>query len=245
MLRLIGLAHAGGSAPAFALLRQHLPAALEFRVHELPGHGSRQTESLFTDRAALVPKLCAEFSLDAVTPYAFFGHGLGATLAFELSHALIAQGLRAPSMLFAAASAAPSCAPVPRSPSTLTDTALVAELRLRGLLPDSDVQETQEPAQTVQSLVQILRADLALRSTAAQRGMAPLPCPIHVFAARGDELTLDALMPWRRETRGEFSLRWFEGDHFFVRGHAAPIATTIVRHLTEASLMAPSSFAHA
>jgi surfactin synthase thioesterase subunit len=229
MFDLFGLAHAGGSAAALEPLRKRLPRSIAFRALELPGRGVRRSEPLRINRGMLVQQLCAELAPRIDRPYALFGHSLGATIAFELAHALIARGCPAPRMLFPAAAAGPSVRPLRPGGRALSDAELEAELRKLGGTPP----EFFAHPQLLELCLPIVRADFQLCEGASPGGLAPLPCPIHVFAGRRDRFSSEQLEAWRRETRSEFSVTWFESDHFMVGSHAEQLCDVIGRRLAE------------
>lgn len=236
MFKLIALAHAGGTAGALAPLRSHLPATLEFQLVERPGRGSRHKEPLQTDRPALVRQLCEELApsvdKDQNRPYALLGHSLGAILAFELAHALLARGCRPPSMLFIAATSAPSVRPESFLKHDLSDAELERELRERGGTPP----EFFDHPELMELFLPIVRADFRLCDGLSPQGLV-LPCPIHVFAGTQDRIPKEDLLPWERETQHAFSLTWFEGGHFFVRSHAPQLCAAISERLVAAELL--------
>lgn len=234
--KLIGLAHAGGSAAALAPFVHHLPRALEIQALELPGRATRRREALIADRPALVKQLCAELApslRSSMRPYVLFGHSLGGTLAFELAHALHTRIGRAPSLLLVAATPAPSLPPKRFDTQRMSDAALVAELKRLGGTP----AEVLDHPQLLELCLPIIRADFQLCEAASPRDLPPLPCPIHVFAGRYDKLTLEELSSWRHETQRELTLTWFEGGHFFVRTHLQQLCAAIAQRLADAELI--------
>ena len=72
---------------------------------QLPGRGARLNEPAFTRMGPLVDAIVAEVTFDG--PFAFFGHSLGALVAYEVARVLHATGRRQPDRLFASACPAP------------------------------------------------------------------------------------------------------------------------------------------
>jgi surfactin synthase thioesterase subunit len=230
-LTLIALAHAGGSAKALVHLRSHLPAAIELRLVDLPGRGSRFAEPLMAARAALVDKLATELVHTLHQPYALFGHSLGGMLSFELAHALIRRGCPAPRALCIAAAPAPCSQGRRRPPETWSsDAALLQSLRKLGGTPPELFQHPE----LLELFLPIVRADFQLCDDVPEPPLGPLPCPIHVYAGRRDDLGLEALQAWRRATVRGNSLTVFEGDHFFVRSQARELCALIAEQVLPA-----------
>lgn len=227
-ITLIALAHAGGSAKALLPFRRHLPASIELRPLDLPGRGSRFKEPLIAARQPLIEQLCGELTGSLHKPYALFGHSLGGMLAFELAHALMRRGLPAPRALCVAASPAP-CSQGRRRPSETwsTDEALMASMRKVGGTPP----ELFEHPELLELFLPIMRADFQLCDDIPAQPLGPLPCPIHVYAGRGDKLELEALHGWQRASSHAHTLTFFEGDHFFVRTHTRELCCLLAQHL--------------
>lgn len=226
-LKLFALPHAGGSAASLLHLRQHLSFALEFRAVELPGRGVRINEPLVSERSRLVEQLADELAPELGARYALFGHSLGATVAFELAHALMARGRPAPSALCVAAAPAPSVRAARPNARALSDQELTAKLLELGGTP----AELFQHPQALELFLPIVRADFALCEGDSPGDLAPLPCPIHVYAGTEDRMSPEQLHAWRAQTRGECTLHWFSGGHFFVRSRAAQMGAMLVDQL--------------
>lgn len=158
---------------------------------------------------ALVPALRPHLDL----PFALFGHSMGAHVAFEVARALEREGLR-PRHLVVSGNRAPSL-PFPRPRiHHLPDARILAEFARLGGTP----REVLDDPQLMALLLPILRADLALCETYAYEAGPPLECPINAWGgARDPDVPVAALEAWRDETRGPFTLRLFDGGHFFLQ----------------------------
>jgi surfactin synthase thioesterase subunit len=217
-VNLLCLPYSGASAMVYSRWRRKLPAWLQVRPVELPGRGARMGEEPLTDLQALARQLAGEQRLAAGTPYALFGHSLGALVAFELAHELQALGCPAPLALFASGTAAPTRREdydganwrEPRS-----DAALIDELRRLGGTPE----EVLGNAELMSLTLPVVRADFLLCGRYAYRQRPPLQCPLHVLGGDTDRANDEQLQAWRRESRGEFTLNMFPGGHFFLHEH--------------------------
>jgi medium-chain acyl-[acyl-carrier-protein] hydrolase len=80
----------------------------------------------------------------------------------------------------------------------------------------------------MQFFLPILRADLAMLETYVYRPDAPLACPLTAFGGREDELVAPAdLAAWLEQTSGEFTLRMFAGNHFFLQAAQATVLRAV------------------
>jgi len=107
-VQLFCLPYSGASARVYLHWRNTLPAWLSVLPVELPGRAGRIGEPPQTDMVALAGQLAGEILPRITGPYALFGHGLGALLAFEMAHALRGADAPAPLALIASGAAAPS-----------------------------------------------------------------------------------------------------------------------------------------
>jgi glycosyltransferase involved in cell wall biosynthesis len=83
--RLFCFPHAGGGASAFARWERMLPAGVAVCPAQLPGRESRVSEPPLADMGALVQALAEAIQPHLGRPFAFFGHSMGAVVAFELA----------------------------------------------------------------------------------------------------------------------------------------------------------------
>jgi surfactin synthase thioesterase subunit len=164
-------------------------------------------------------------------PYAFFGHSLGAIVAFETIRVLLQAGRPAPVRLFISGSAAPRAeAAREENFHCLPDDQFVEEVgRLGGLPP-----EAMADPELRQILLPGLRADYALAETYSYEPGPPLPCPISVFHGRSDPFVDPSQLPlWGGYTTGELTVRTVPGDHFFLPGSADCLHRAIREDLNE------------
>jgi medium-chain acyl-[acyl-carrier-protein] hydrolase len=149
----------------------------------------------------------------ADVPFMFFGHSMGALMAFETVRALRRHSQFEPAWLYASGCRAPhlprSDAPIHR----LSDTDLVS--RLRKL--DGTPAEILESPEILDLMLPALRADFEVIETYGYRHEAPLNCPISVFGGTHDShVTHNEITAWCRLTAGDFDLHILAGNHFFL-----------------------------
>ena len=135
---LIRLLDAGGSrSPSSSPGRRLCPPASRFCAYQLPGRETRFREVPFTSCQPLIAAL-ADAVADAMDrPYAVFGHGMGALLAFELVRALRRLDRPEPVRLIVAGRTAPHHPQERTCHRPLPDLAFRAELRDRQGTPDA------------------------------------------------------------------------------------------------------------
>jgi medium-chain acyl-[acyl-carrier-protein] hydrolase len=211
-LRLFCFPHAGTGASIFRTWPEGLPADVEVCPVQFPGRGTRLREPPFTQLAPLVQALAQALVPMLDKPFAFFGHSLGALVAFELARQLRRQSDVQPVRLFVSADLAPQFPHQDRPIHALPEEEFLVELRRLNGIPG----KVWEERELMQIMLPVLRADLAVFETYVYSTEPPLNCPISAFGGLQDHrVSRGHLEAWRDQTRDSFSLRMFPGDHFF------------------------------
>lgn len=100
-IKLFCFPYAGGSAQIFHSWSNYLSSQIEIIPVELSSRGRRFNEPLYKNFDELLNDVFNQIHNDIIqTPYAFFGHSLGALIAFELVHKIIADNLPSPKQVF-------------------------------------------------------------------------------------------------------------------------------------------------
>lgn len=108
-LRLFCFHHAGGTASFFREWSSLLGNDVEVIAVQLPGRENRRDEKMCTCMDALTGDLEQAMAGQLDKPFAFFGHSLGALVAFELARCLELSRQPGPSHLYVSARIAPQC----------------------------------------------------------------------------------------------------------------------------------------
>ncbi|HBY63598.1 MAG TPA: hypothetical protein DEH78_27550, partial [Solibacterales bacterium] len=107
-LRLFCFPFAGGGGLAYRAWKEVLGEAAAVCPVRLPGRETRAHEPLIDDLGALIAELRSRIEpYLAAGPFAFFGHSMGAAIAFELIRRLRADGLPLPVGLYVSGARAP------------------------------------------------------------------------------------------------------------------------------------------
>jgi len=226
-LRLFCLSYAGGGASVYRRWAEELETNIDVCAVQLPGRERRLREPPFTRLTDLVPACAQGMAPYLERPFAFFGHSMGALVAFELARHLRSRYGVTPVHLAVSGLRAPQTAPRYQPVHQLPDDALVEEVRRRwdgipaAVLAEPELMEIFLPT---------LRADLSVVETYAYRDADPFDCPISCFGGLDDQSVDRAdLDAWRDQTRGPFRLRMLPGNHFFLQTARDPL----VRALSE------------
>lgn len=228
-LRLFCFPYAGGSASIYGRWPQSLPTFLDVCAVQLPGRGGRLREKPFSNLTDLVPAAAEGLLPYMDRPFAFFGHSMGALVAFELARHLRKTGVeRMPAQLFLSGCRAPQLVSTNDIISNLPDQEFIAEIRRLNGTP----AEVLDNPELMQLLLPLLRADCAITETYSYQDEPPLDCPLTIFGGAEDEdVRSESLSAWRGHTAAAFSLRILPGDHFFLHTSQATLLETIAREL--------------
>jgi surfactin synthase thioesterase subunit len=219
-LRLFCFPHAGGAASAYRAWPALLPETVDVFAVQYPGREDRLAEPRVPvmDRLADHVAEAVDPSLDR--PFAFFGHSMGAAVAYEVAHRITR---REPERLFVSAREAPH-----RSRSgdlhRASDAALLAELTRLG----GSARELLDEPELRALVLPIVRDDYRLIETYRPAPRPPLACPVTVFRGDADpEVTAEDARAWQTTTTGAFEEKAFPGGHFYLVPHRHDLTLAI------------------
>lgn len=210
--RLFCFPFACGAALTYRMWGSDLPPEVEVCAIQLPGRESRIREAPFANAKPLVQALSSAILPYLDKPFAFFGHSMGALIAFELTRELRrGQGLQ-PFCLFVSSRYAPHLNQPDPPMHNLPDDEFISRLREYGGTPE----EILNNAEIMSLLMPTLRADFSVNETYTYLDERPLDCPISAFAGVHDRIPHHMIEEWKAHTVSEFSLRIYPGDHFYL-----------------------------
>ena len=230
-LRLFSFPHAGGGSGAFRGWADRLGDEIELAYVQLPGRESRLREKPFVSMPELIPQLVDAITVHLDRDCGFYGHSLGAKIAFEVVRELRRRGAKAPAHLFVAACPAPQVRwPHPIMHCLETPDFLDEMQRRYGGIP----RQVIEDKELCDLLVPALRADVTMIETYTYTPEAPLDGGITVFGGLSDRMVKESsLASWRAQTHGGFRLQMASGDHFFPSLPEARLPESIAAELLE------------
>ena len=204
-LRLFAFPHAGGGSPGqYKGWRELLPPFVGVV-------GVRPDTAKFTSMDELIPQLA-----DAITPhlnqfFAFFGHSMGAVIAYELAQYLNKTGRPAPLKLYVSAARAPhyrlNHIPGPEP----TGAELIEQVRRLEGVP-ANVDDA-----TLTALLPQLKADTSLYRRYIYQSKQSLNIPIQAYGGLTDpNIGLEQLNAWGAHTSLDFGVQQFPGGHFYL-----------------------------
>ncbi|MEV4145420.1 alpha/beta fold hydrolase [Amycolatopsis sp. NPDC049691] len=221
--RLVCFPHAGGAASYFHALSAALAPAVDVLAVQYPGRQDRHAEPLVDDLFVLADRLAGVLAAEVAAPVAFFGHSMGASLAFEVARR---SGPRL-SGLFLSGRRPPSAEPAPL-PERSDDDLLADLLRLGGT--DGRVLEH---TQLVRAMLPVLRNDYRATSAYHYRPGPDVACPIVALVGDRDPKVTDGeARQWAAFTSGAFELTTFDGGHFYLNDQLTVVSGLLGERLT-------------
>jgi surfactin synthase thioesterase subunit len=225
--RLVCFPHAGGSASYYHPLSERFSPAIDVIALQYPGRQDRRQEACIRNIHILADKITEQLLRLSDKPTLFFGHSMGATLAFEVAWRLEEKGRNAPLRVIVSGRSAPG---IVRGEKVhqLDDAGILAEIRqLNGtesaLLEDEEILRMSLPS---------IRGDYQAIETYSYTPGRILSCPITMFTGDSDpRTTIEAADAWRYYTDGPFRIRVFPGGHFYLNSNTASVVAEIARDL--------------
>lgn len=204
---------AGGSKRSYRGFLSGIPPSIDTIPLELPGRGTRISEALLTDIHEITNDLFIQVKDHLNTSYIFFGHSMGALLAYLVAQKIRENQLPLPALLFVSAFPAPSVLEsTNQNLHKLSTKLFISKAREYSTsLPKEFQKETLfilfEP---------ILRADFQAVEVYRYKRASPLPIRIIIMFGDQDPIDQHLVTPWKFETTGGTTIYKIEGGHFYI-----------------------------
>jgi surfactin synthase thioesterase subunit len=222
-VQLICFPHAGGAASVFRSWGELVGPSIEVVAVKYPGRQDRAADPMPDDIGELADQLAAEIKALPSRPTAFFGHSMGAIVAFEVARRLRPRYPSPLARLFVSACDAPQ-ARTPRT-SVRDDAEIRDYVQELGGAP-AEVLLNEEMWQLVLPAV---RHDFQLVETYRYLPGAPLTCPVTAIAGDSDaSVSLADVQQWQEIAVGDFEAHSLPGGHFYFE-HALPDLLALLR----------------
>jgi medium-chain acyl-[acyl-carrier-protein] hydrolase len=211
-LRLFCFPYAGGGASAFYKWPDDLPPDVEVIAIQPPGREGRLAEAPYLRLDALVDDAVRVLQPYLDKPFVFFGHSMGALIAFETARTFRRIGAPGPLHFVASARRAPQVPLDEPLVCDLPEPEFLAEVRRM----DGTPEEVFQTPELLELLLPLLRADFTVNDTYRYREGERLPCPITTFGGTDDDVDAAMLRQWSAQTTRAFALHMIPGGHFFL-----------------------------
>jgi medium-chain acyl-[acyl-carrier-protein] hydrolase len=222
--------YAGGGVVAYHAWKNLLHPDIALLRMQLPGRETRLREKPFTAFFPLIKALISAIAPWLDSPFVFYGHSLGALIAFEVARMLRDLGKPLPFHLFISSFRAPHLPDPDQMISKLPENQFIECLKqYDGIAPaivtNSELMEIYLP---------ILKADFSILSSYHYTQKAPLPCPITAFAGLSDpKISAEEIAEWQDHTTGRYNSHFFPGGHFFINESQSEMLAHMNRYLEQ------------
>lgn len=219
--------HAGGSANFYVPFARQFTCGVKRVAVQYPGRKGSHDLASFKGIPELADKVCEMVSPTGVAgcEAVFFGHSMGALVAFEVAQRFENAG-NPVAALFVSACAAPGRSGydyIPESDRGLLD----AVSEMTGVRP-----EFLDDDEFAAKILPTLRGFKAITNYQCPPDEI-LSSPIFAFFADDDEVaTREKVASWAERTSSDFAIREFSGHHFYLNDHLPELVGDIESKLT-------------
>lgn len=221
------LPFAGGNKYSYRPYVQHAPAFLKIIPIEIPGRGIRSDEPLLMDLNLISDDIFRQIKGKLDSPYAIYGHSMGALLGYLLTRRIVSNGLEQPRHLFFTGCIGPSLPERHLVDHTLPRHEFFKEIRTLGGSPE----EVLNNPSLLDFFEPILRADFQAVASFKYVRSVPFSIPMSIGIGTEEQSTYEEAMAWQQETTHPIEIRTFTGNHFFIYDHAHEIIRMLCKKL--------------
>ncbi|MCX4657978.1 thioesterase II family protein [Streptomyces uncialis] len=227
--RLVCFPHAGGSASFYFPVSAELCGPVDLLAVQYPGRQDRREEHGVEDLHLMADGVFEALRRWDDLPLTFFGHSMGALVAFEVARRIERAGGRI-DHLFVSGRRGPST-DRPELSQPLDDEGILAEVKSMSgtdarLLEDEELLRMVLPA---------LRGDYRALGTYQADPRAAVGCPITAAVGDQDPWTpVSEAGTWRDRTTAAFDLKVFPGGHFYLSSRPDEVIGMLREHLATA-----------
>lgn len=214
-IRLFCFPYAGGSAMVYNPWQNNLDKSIRLHPVELAGRGRRITDPFYNtiEEAADDVIQHIKYHLGDL-PYAFFGHSMGALIAYYAAQKIREKRFPGPAHIFFSGRGAPH---IRRDDKEPYHTLPHDEFRDKVLKLGGTPRELFEHPELMEILLPLLRNDFKLAwSYKHNHYFEPLDCDISVMVGKDEDLKPEQVEEWDRHTKARCLQYTFEGGHFFI-----------------------------
>ncbi|MEU2066715.1 thioesterase II family protein [Streptomyces anulatus] len=228
-VRLFLFPHAGSGAIIYRDWADLLPSDIGAQAVTLPGRQERREETAYTEWEPLLEGVYeAVLAEGDDRPFAFFGHCLGAQLAYHLSVRMHEDGVRGPLLVGMSGWAPTGFFNPTKEHIGMPEEELVGWIKKLGSFP----AEIYDNPEMLQMVIPALRADLSVAAQRVDEG-AIVPCPLVSYGGKSDPLMEeeDAFASWVPRSPQYLGHSEYSGGHFFIDKHALAVTSDFTRHI--------------
>jgi surfactin synthase thioesterase subunit len=205
---------AGGNSFSYRIFEPNVGTLFKMEVIEYPGRGTRAREACITDMSLLVQDLFARhYPSFCKGTYAFYGHSMGAIVAFALIKKMSAEKCPLPIHLVVTGAGGPAGrSEIRRNRHLMDKQDFLKEIRELDGCPEDILQNDE----LLDYFEPILRSDFELSETYDYQHDQPLTLPITVITGALESIPEEDIQLWQQETLRPVDFIKMPGKHFFI-----------------------------
>lgn len=233
-IKLFAIPYAGGSANTYMKWKNYISPMIEMIPIELAGRGNRFDEAPYGTF-----EKCVDNILDIMTkhglesPYAIWGHSMGAKLTYEVTRKIIEHKRNRPMRLLLSACRCPQSLRSLKEMHTLPEKEFVDELKKLGGM-EEEVFMNEE---LMNIFLPIIRKDYQMLSTFQYKPMKEkMDIPFSVLYGLKDDIFAEELKGWEMLTKKQCEFLPYEGGHFYINEKYPEIVSYVNQVLTTDSV---------
>lgn len=225
-MKIFAFPFAGGDSYCY---RDFQKKITEFPIETLalPGRGKRFGDRCLENIDAMADEAIQQFQLAKCNDFLFYGHSMGAIIAYRTTLKLKSLNLPEPKLLFFSGRKGPSLNTGKGNRHKLPSKEFRLELEKLGGCP----KEVLDNKELMEIFEPILRADFKAVETYQYISAQPLTQKITLFHGKTDHFSKEEILTWQQETLQPIEFHEFEGGHFFIQKEWGAIATIIKNQL--------------
>ena len=229
-INLYCLPFAGGNKYSYREFVEKAPSILNVITLEYPGRGAKIKEPLLSDINALADNLYNQISNEiGNNNYGLYGHSMGGLMSYLLTLKILENNKQAPSHLFITGTSGPS-APSRQEEKKrylLDKKEFIEEIKELDGMPEEILQNEE----LLYYFEPILRSDFKLSENYLYQDHAPLNIPITVITGTDEDMELEDVQLWQKETTFKVDFKKMPGKHFFIFKHTQIVVDIISKKL--------------
>ena len=231
-MQLICFHYAGGGAYSYCQLSGDIIDNCDVISMQLPGRDNRFQEDFASNMEEVIEELSSNIESFCDKPFVFFGHSLGALIAFELARELQKKNITNLKHLIVSGCDAPQIPLKRKKLYDLSDDDLIEEIQKFNGMPKEILAERELLTDVI---LPIIRGDFTISDLYKYQQGKKLLCPITAIGGEKDS-TFDPedLLKWNEQS-DVFKFKYFPGDHFFINSSRNEVAKYINGILSDES----------
>lgn len=229
--RLFCFPFAGGLASYYFSFEHFVPTDVELVAVQYPGRFASDNIGVNSINE-LINFIYSEINTLFDKPFSFFGHSMGAIVAYELAKKLQNNFQSLPQYLFLSGRSSPDTKISKSNIHTLNDIEFTNKLKSLNGIPIELINNN-----IFQQFLPTIRNDIKIIETWELNNRVKLKIPLVLFNGDSDpEVEINTIDNWSLFTSEELASYIFSGNHFFINQHKKEIFNLIFKKWNSSKL---------